>query len=58
LPEDNAFEMVDLATPASLAAFPSERYMWFPIVRVGVWQLFRETFKKTLSANRKMRAAC
>jgi hypothetical protein len=27
--------------------------MWFPIVRVGVWQLFRETFKKTLSANRK-----
>jgi hypothetical protein len=31
--------------------------MWFPIVRVGVWQLFRETFKKTLSANQKMHAA-
>jgi hypothetical protein len=46
--------MVDLATPASLAAFPSERYMWFPIVRVSVWQLFRKTLKENLSANRKM----
>jgi hypothetical protein len=35
LPEDKAFEMVDLATPASLAACPRERYMWFPIVRMG-----------------------
>jgi hypothetical protein len=47
-----------LATPASLAAFPSERYMRFPIVRMDVWQLIRKTVKENLSANRKMRVVC
>jgi hypothetical protein len=49
LPEDKAFEIVDLATPASLAACPRLKYMRFPIVLVGVWKLFDETLKETLS---------
>jgi hypothetical protein len=36
LPEDKSFGMLGLATPASLATFPRERYTWFPIVRVNV----------------------
>jgi hypothetical protein len=41
-PDCKAFEMVDLTTPAALAASPADKYIGFPTIRDGFLETVRE----------------